>query len=121
MEVSTYYLLQKLTRYFYIALGLILVSHSIGFDITLLSIFLGTIVVWVGFSLQPLFHNFVSGLVLLFARNIKIGDKVQLESKEKGTVKEVFLIVTVIETESKEKLIVPNSELVSKKVLIFPN
>lgn len=120
MEESSFYVLKKLIYYSFIALGFVFAFHSAGFDLTLFTVFFGAIFVWLGFSLQPIFHNFLSGILLLMARNIKVGDKIMLETKEVGIVKEIYLMVTVLHTENQGKLIIPNSELSNKKVIILP-
>jgi small-conductance mechanosensitive channel len=69
----------------------------------------------VGFGLQNIVNNFVSGLMLLFERPFKVGDMVVIDN-ETGTVRKIGLRSTVIETFDRSELIVPNSQFISGKV-----
>ena len=76
----------------------------------------GALGVGIGFGLQNLVNNFVSGLILLFERPIKVGDILVIDGQW-GTVKEIRVRSTVFETSERSVIIIPNSELVSRKVL----
>ncbi len=116
---STFYVLQKFLRYFFFLIACIFIFQGLGFDLTLLSLFLGAVLVWVGISLQSLFHNIVCGFFLLTSRNLKVGQKVRLENQFEGIIQEIFLMNSILENEKKETLVVPNSELVTKKIMIL--
>ncbi len=110
------YALARLIRYVLITLGVIIGLQMVGFDLSALTVFAGLFGVGIGFGLQNIISNFASGLIVLLERPIKIGDVVKI-GQTVGTVVDIKMRVTIVNTLDNETIIVPNSDLISKEVI----
>ena len=115
MERSARESLVTFTGYLGVAIAIVVGLMVAGVDFTGLAIIFGALSVGIGFGLQNVVNNFVSGLILLFERPIRTGDWVQVGSTE-GYVRKISIRSTIIETFDKANVIVPNSELISAQV-----
>jgi small-conductance mechanosensitive channel len=103
-------------RYIVLVIGIIIVLQTIGIDLSTLTIIGGALGIGIGFGLQNITNNFVSGLVILFERPIKVGDRVEVEDIS-GDVMRISMRATTILTNDNISIIVPNSEFISSKVI----
>ncbi|MCC6919644.1 MAG: mechanosensitive ion channel family protein [Alphaproteobacteria bacterium] len=105
-----------ITRYVALSLAVIWALASLGIGAERIALLLSALSVGIGFGLQAITQNFVSGLILLAERPIKIGDLIRVGTDE-GDVKRINVRSTEIVLPDHSTLIVPNSELITKTVL----
>ncbi len=106
----------RILHYFIIGLGIILGVQLIGLNLTSLAVVFGLLSVGIGFGLQNIAANFVSGLIILFERPIQIGDRITV-GDVLGDVENISLRATHIRTIDNVTIIVPNSEFISSRVI----
>lgn len=106
------------TRALLLFVGLIIALSSVGIDLTALSVFSGAIGVGVGFGLQKLASNYVSGFVILAERRLRIGDNVKVDSFE-GRILDINTRYSVIRSPAGRDSIVPNELMVINRVENF--
>ncbi len=117
LKSSSVYILSRFVYYFILIVGLIIALTKIGFETTTFALLFGALVVWVGFGLQQLFLNFISGVIVLITHSLRVGDIITLESGQTGIVAEINLRTTILTTAEGLEIVVPNSELVTKKFI----
>jgi len=117
MNPSTAFALSVVTFYIGVALSLGLAVSLLGFDLSNIVIVAGALSVGIGLGLQAIANNFVSGLILLFDRSIKVGDYVQLASGLRGTITQIRVRSTIIMSNDGLEVIVPNSQFISDQVI----
>ncbi len=88
----------------------------VGLDLTSIAVVAGGLSVGIGFGMQNIFNNFVSGLILLFGRSIQQGDIIQLGDMW-CTVRKINIRTTIVETFESAMIIIPNSELITTQVV----
>lgn len=110
------YAIAALARYAVMIVGLVLVLAQAGIDLSTLTVALGALGVGIGFGLQNMTNNFVSGLLILFEKPIATGDRVQVDDIE-GNVDQINLRATTVVTNDNVTYIIPNSEFISQTVI----
>jgi small-conductance mechanosensitive channel len=104
-----------IVRYGTITLGVLVILQSAGINLTSLNVLIGAIGVGLGFGLQNITNNFFSGLIILFERPVKIGDRVEIGGVV-GEVRQIAARATTIVTDDNVSVIVPNSQFISERV-----
>jgi len=109
------YAISTMLHYVILLLGFFVALGALGIDLTKLTILVGAFTVGIGFGLQNIINNFVSGLILLFERPIKVGDVIDVGGKV-GEVSRIGIRASVIRTTDGSEIIVPNGSLISSQV-----
>jgi potassium efflux system protein len=115
LQVGVRISIARLIHYGFVFVGFLLALVALGVHLRDITIIAGALGVGIGFGLQGIVNNFVSGLILLFERPIKVGDYIQL-GELWAEIKKIGLRATVVETFDKSEIVVPNSDLVSYQV-----
>lgn len=115
LQVGVRISIARLIHYGFVFVGFLLALVALGVHLRDITIIAGALGVGIGFGLQGIVNNFVSGLILLFERPIKVGDYIQLGEKW-AEIKKIGLRATIVETFDRSEVIVPNSDLVSSQV-----
>ncbi|WP_205757936.1 mechanosensitive ion channel domain-containing protein [Lutibacter sp. HS1-25] len=116
LDKGTRLSIAQLFRYFLLFFGFLIAIAVVGFDLTNFAIVLSALSVGIGFGLQGLVNNFVSGLILLFERPIREGDTIEVEGIW-SEVKKIGLRSTTVQTFDQSDIIIPNADLVYNKVV----
>jgi small-conductance mechanosensitive channel len=109
------YAISKMLNYFILLIGFFIAVSALGYDMTKFTILAGAFGVGLGFGMQNIVNNFVSGLILLFERPVKVGDVIQMDDTT-GVVGHIGIRASVIRTSDAAEIIVPNGNLISNKV-----
>jgi small-conductance mechanosensitive channel len=115
--VGFIYTLGRLTHYLILITGVSIGLSSIGVDLSNFALIAGGLSLGIGFGLQAIFSNFVSGLIVLFERSLRIGDFVELSTGITGEVRAINVRSTLLTTQDMVEILVPNSEFVNGKVV----
>jgi small-conductance mechanosensitive channel len=105
----------KIIHYAFVFIGLMLALMVLGVNWQSITIIGGALGVGIGFGLQEIVRNFISGLILLFERPIKVGDYVTIEGQW-GEIKRLGLRSTVVQVFDRSEIVVPNHDLIDQKV-----
>ncbi|CAA9311327.1 MAG: Potassium efflux system KefA protein / Small-conductance mechanosensitive channel [uncultured Lysobacter sp.] len=117
VNAASLYLLARVLHYLILVAGVLVALDLAGVPIGKFTVFAGALGVGLGFGLQAIFSNFISGLILLFDRSLKVGDFVELESGVHGEVRDIKIRATTIVTNDNIDILVPNAEFVTGRVV----
>jgi potassium-dependent mechanosensitive channel len=109
------YAISTMLHYVILLIGFFVALGALGIDLAKVTILAGAFSVGVGFGLQNVINNFVSGLILLFERPIKVGDVIEVGGNV-GEVSRIGIRASVIRTADGSEVIVPNGSLISSQV-----
>lgn len=110
------YAISSVFHYLILVGGFVLAILAVGFEFSQFAFIAGAIGIGIGFGMQTIVNNFVSGLILLFERPVKVGDSVQI-GQHIGTLKSIGLRASVVRKIDGSDVIVPNSQLISEEVI----
>ncbi|MBT8103416.1 MAG: mechanosensitive ion channel [Gammaproteobacteria bacterium] len=113
---ASLYTVGRLSHYTIIIFGVVIALSSIGLDFSNLALVAGALSVGIGFGLQSIVNNFVSGLIILFEHSLRVGDFIELDTGLTGTVKAINVRSTLINTNDNIDIVVPNSEFVTTRL-----
>ena len=113
---ASLYTVGRLTHYAIIFFALLIALSTIGIDFSNLALIAGALGVGIGFGLQSIVSNFVSGLIILFEHSLRVGDYVELDTGLTGTVKSINVRSTLINTNDNIDIVVLNSEFVTTRL-----
>ncbi|MDH3266428.1 MAG: mechanosensitive ion channel [Gammaproteobacteria bacterium] len=113
---ASLYTVSRLTHYVIIILAVFIALSSIGLEFGNIALVAGALSVGIGFGLQSIVNNFVSGLIILFEHSLRVGDYVELDTGLTGTVKSINVRSTLINTNDNIDIVVPNSEFVTARL-----
>ncbi len=112
------YAISTLLHYVVLLGGFLIAIAALGVDMTKFTVLAGALGVGIGFGLQNIVNNFVSGLILLFERPVNVGDVVQVQN-DVGVIRRIGIRASIIRLFDSSELIVPNGQLISDKVTNF--
>ncbi len=116
VEIGMSQSIGSIFKYVMITLGLFIIVQSTGLDLSALVLMFGALGVGIGFGLQNITNDFISGLIILFSRPIKVGDRVEVGDTI-GDVVDISARATTINTNDNITVIVPNSAFISNMVI----
>ncbi|HSI77807.1 MAG TPA: mechanosensitive ion channel domain-containing protein [Lunatimonas sp.] len=116
LDLGTRQSIATIVKYILICLGFITILQNTNVDLSALGILAGAIGVGIGFGLQNITNNFISGLIILFERPIKIGDRIEVNGVN-GDVIKISARSTMVVTNDNITIIVPNSQFIDSPVI----
>ena len=116
IELGVRVAVASIVKYTLLVVGFIVIFQTAGINLSSITILFGALGIGIGFGLQNVTNNFVSGLIILFERPIKVGDRIEV-AKIAGDVVDISMRATTIVTNDNISIIVPNSQFISETVI----
>ncbi len=110
------YTIARLVRYLFVIVGVLIALKQFSIDLTSIAVLFTALSVGIGFGLQYIAADIVSGFILLFERPVRVGDRITI-GEDEGDVQAINLRTTLVMTNDRVAIIVPNSRLVSQRVI----
>lgn len=117
LDTSTREVFAKLYQIALMFLIFILLLQIMGVNITALAVFGGAVGVGLGFGLQSIASNFISGLILLLDRSLSVGDYIELSDGHKGVIRELNMRFALLETFDGKDIVVPNEQFITSNFI----
>jgi len=116
LDLGVRHAMGTIFRYILIVIGFLLILEFLGVDLSGFTIVLSALGVGIGFGLQNVTNNFISGIIILFERPIKLGDRIEV-SNVTGDIVKISMRSTTVLTNDNIAIIVPNSDFISTTVV----
>ena len=116
-SIATRTMLSNLGYYFLVAVTFVFGLKSVGIDLSSLTILVGALSVGIGFGLQNIVSNFISGIILIFEKSIQVGHIIEIASGVRGKVSQINKRSSVITTFDNIDIIIPNATLIQGNVI----
>lgn len=114
---SSVFILDKVIHYIILSIGFAIALASAGLSLSNLALVLGALSVGIGFGLQTIVNNFLSSLIIMFSRTLKVGDMIEFQDGKYGQVMAINIQNTVIHTSDGVDVIIPNSEVLGNRLI----
>ncbi len=118
LDVGAQTAVGTIVRYVVLLIGFLIIIQTVGIDLTTLNVLAGAVGVGIGFGLQNIANNFISGLIILLERPIKVGDRIEVDGVS-GNVMAIGARSTRVKTNDNISIIVPNSKFISENVVTW--
>lgn len=115
-DIGTSQAMASILQYVFVILGAIIIIHNSGINLSSLGLLAGALGIGIGFGLQNITSNFISGVIILFERPIKVGDRIEVGNVV-GNILKISPRATTIITNDNLAIIVPNSEFINGRVI----
>jgi small-conductance mechanosensitive channel len=116
LDIGVSQSIATIIRYLLVIVGLFIIFQTSGIDLSAIGLLVGALGIGIGFGLQNITNNFISGIIILFERPVKVGDRIEIEDLA-GNIVDISARATTLITNDNIAVIVPNSDLVSTRVI----